>query len=222
MSGLTDYEAQNLLNYVVGKTAMPTLPTVSIALFTTAPTDAGTGGVEVTGGSYARVTTAGATWNAASGSHPSLISNSTAITFPTATASLGNVNSFGLYDAASAGNLLAWDYLGNFQWNQFTAAVGTPGVLTVPAHGYSVGDSLIANTEYGGDALPTLSGGSWTAINTIAASPVPTADTFALTGVNTTSTGGGSIRKVIIQTVPSGVQVSFAGGAPGQLVINSA
>jgi hypothetical protein len=217
MSGLTDYEAQNLLNYVVGKTAMPATPTVSVALFTAVGTDAGTGFTEVTGGSYARVTTAGGTWNAASGSHPSLISNSTAITFPTATASWGTVVAFGLYDAASAGNLLAWDYLGNFQWLQFSGNSASPCVLTAPAHGYATNDTVVVNTEYGGENLPATAG-SWTGLLTVT---LITADTFSA-GVNSTGTGGGSVRKVTQQSVPSGVQVSFAGGAPGQLVINSA
>jgi hypothetical protein len=60
MSGLSDYTAQNLLNYLGGSLAMPALPSVFLALFTAAPTsDAGTGGTEVSGGSYARPQIAG-------------------------------------------------------------------------------------------------------------------------------------------------------------------
>src|ERR1051326_4905328 len=116
MSGLSDYSAQNFLNYIVGKTAVPTLPTAFIALFTAVGTDANTGFTEVSGGSYARQSTSGATWNAASGSAPSTDSNAAAITFPTATANWGTVIAFGLFDALTVGNLLAWDYLGNFSW----------------------------------------------------------------------------------------------------------
>ena len=58
---LSDYTAENVLNYVTGNRATPSLPSVFMALFTAAPTsDAGTGGTEVSGGSYARVQVAGA------------------------------------------------------------------------------------------------------------------------------------------------------------------
>lgn len=67
MPGLSDYSAKNVLNYLTGSVAMPALPAVFLALFTTAPTsDAGTGGTEVSGGSYARVQVAGAVAAAAS------------------------------------------------------------------------------------------------------------------------------------------------------------
>lgn len=99
----TDYLENALLNHMHGKTAY-TMPTVYIALFTAAPSDAG-GGTEATGGAYARVATTGATWNAAaSGS----ASNASAITFPTASASWGTVTHFAEMDAATAGNMLRW------------------------------------------------------------------------------------------------------------------
>lgn len=88
---------------MLGKTAW-TMPTAYVGLFTAAPSDSG-GGTEVTGGSYARKSTAGADWNAASGGSTS---NANAITFVTATASWGTVTHFGIFDAATAGNLLRW------------------------------------------------------------------------------------------------------------------
>lgn len=60
MPGFSDYTAQAVLNWSTGGLAMPSLPAVWLALFTTAPTsDAGTGGTEVSGGSYARVQVGG-------------------------------------------------------------------------------------------------------------------------------------------------------------------
>jgi len=44
----------------------------------------------------------------------------------------------------------------------------------------------------------------------------------AAAGVNTTSTGSGEVRKVTSQAVASGVQVSFTGGSPGNLVLTLA
>lgn len=218
MTGFSDYAAQNGLNYIVGKTAVPTLPTVSVALFTAVGVDAGTGFTEVTGGSYARVTTSGATWNAASGSAPSVITNNTAITFPTATADwtgagASPVIAIGLYDAASAGNLLAWDYLGNFSWLPTTVSLASPGILTVKAHGYSAADPIIFSTEYGGTA-PTFSASNFTGVLKVVS---PATDSFsvtnAATAVNTSSTGSGMVRKIVQQLIPSGVQASFAASA---------
>lgn len=61
MAGLGDYGAQALLDWETGRAPMPTAPgNRFLALFTTAPTsDAGTGGTEVSGGSYARQQVAG-------------------------------------------------------------------------------------------------------------------------------------------------------------------
>jgi hypothetical protein len=103
MAGLSDYAENALLNHMLGDGAW-TSPTAYVALYTAAPTDAG-GGTEVTGGSYARVTTSGGTWQAPSGGTKT---NSAEIAFPTASASWGTVVAVGIFDASSGGNLLAW------------------------------------------------------------------------------------------------------------------
>ena len=69
-----------------------------LALFTVAPSEAG-GGTEVSGGSYARqVVTFGTPSNGS-------MSNSAALEFPTATANWGTAKAWGLFDAATSGNL---------------------------------------------------------------------------------------------------------------------
>lgn len=214
MSGMTDYSARKVLDHIVGKTSF-TMPTVWVGLFTVAPSDAG-GGTEVTGGSYARVATVGGNWNAAAGSAPASSSNSATLTFPTATADWTTVVAFGLFDASSAGNLLAWDYLGNFPWIPFSGTNASPSVLTAPAHGYSNGDSVVVTNEYGG-TLPAT-GGSWAGTKTVASAST---DTFTA-GVNTTGTGNGLVRKVATQAIPNGVTASFAGGSPGSLQLTQA
>lgn len=288
MSGLSDYTADNLLNYISGQLAFPSLPAVYLALFTTAPTsDSGSGATEVSGGSYARVQvggtgttnnttasgnatlhfastpawlTAGMTvrdatsssvipagttvlsttgttvvmsanatgggvgngdtivfsaFSAASASSgtepnttPAAVTNANAtVTFPQATANWGTVLAFGLYDASSSGNLIAWDYLGNYRWLPFSCTSASPGVLTSPAHGYSNADSVIVTTKYGG-TLPTT-GGSWSGALTVAN---VTTDTFTA-GVNTTGTGDGQVRKITQQSIPINVTASFATSA---------
>lgn len=99
----SDYAEAKILDHLSGKTSF-TMPTVYVGLYTAAPTDAG-GGTEVSGGSYARKSTAASDWAAAaSGS----TSNAATITFVTATGSWGTVTHFATFDASSAGNMLEW------------------------------------------------------------------------------------------------------------------
>jgi hypothetical protein len=103
----TDYAENKVLDHMTGKAAWGAV-TAYVGLFTAAPSDAG-GGTEVSGGGYARKATAAADWNAAAvGS----TTNANAITFATPTGSWGTVTHWGLFDAATAGNLLRWAALG--------------------------------------------------------------------------------------------------------------
>jgi hypothetical protein len=104
VAGLSNYYEGKILDHMFRNVAFTPPATVYVALFTTAPTDAG-GGTEVSGGGYARQAVS---FGAVSGGSPSQIANSAAVSFPVATASWGTVVAFGLYDAATAGNLLAW------------------------------------------------------------------------------------------------------------------
>jgi hypothetical protein len=233
VSGLTDYSATNLLNYLTAVAGTPATPTPYVALFTVAPaSDANpaTGQTEVTGGSYARISSAGK-WNTASNSSgsepsttPAFTSNSTTISFVTATADWGTVVAFGIYDSlAATTNLLAWDYLGNFSWLPATTSAASPMVVTSKAHGYSNGDIVVVTIKFGG-TLSTLSQGSFTGLLTVGA---VTTDTFTLAtsgavALNASTTGDMNVRKITSQSVPNGVQASFAGGTPGALVITSA
>lgn len=111
MAGKSSYLEAKLIDHTTGKTAY-TMPSVWVGLYTAAPTDAG-GGTEVstTSTGYARKSTAAADWTAASG-NPASASNANAITFATASGSWGTVTHFGLFDAASGGNMLRWGALG--------------------------------------------------------------------------------------------------------------
>ena len=218
MTGFTDRTSQGILNHIVGKTALYTLPTTYVALFTAVGTDAGTGFTEVSVGSYARVATAGADWNAASGSAPSLISNATTLTFPTATADWGSIIAMGLYDASTSGNLLAWDFFGNYAWLPATVSAASPAVITAKAHGFSAGDLVEWSIEYGG-VNPTFSASNFTGQLTVAS---PTTDTFTVTNaaaaVNTSATGNGMVRKLVAQSVNNGASAAFPAGS---LIIRS-
>lgn len=218
MTGFTDRTSQGILGHIVGKTAIYTLPTCHVALFTAVGNDAGTGFTEVAVGAYARVATAAADWSAASGSAPSTISNANTLTFPTATADWGTVIAFGLYDASTTGNLLAWDFFGNYAWAPVTVSAASPAVITAKAHGFSAGDLVEYTTEYGG-TVPTFSQSNFTGILTVAS---PATDTFTVTNsataVNTSATGSGMMRKLVGQAIASGAAAAFPAGS---LIITS-
>lgn len=211
MTGMTDYVAKHQLDWTVGKTAFPTLPTMSFGLFTAVGTDAGSGFTEVTGGSYARVTTAGADWNAASGSAPSTNSNANALNFPLSTAGWGDVIAWGMFDNSSGGNLLWWDFLGNDPWFPCTISLASPGIIT--AVGITAGSSptlvntakVVFTSEYGGALPAALVQYTQYAVAGLSA------DTFNV-GVNTATAAAAMVRQLTVQTIPINVTPSFAAG----------
>ncbi len=103
MANISTYAADKLLDALLRDVAY-TSTTTFVGLYTTDPTmPAGTGGVEVSGGSYVRERLDTLLSAAAAGS----ITNSTAVAWPTATASWGTIVGLGIFDAVTAGNLLA-------------------------------------------------------------------------------------------------------------------
>lgn len=116
VASFSDYFEAQILNWFKG-TAFPTAPTnLFIGLFSANPADAGTSGApqdgtEATGTSYARVSVAAATiWGAiAANGTAQKISTASAINFPTPGAGgWGTVTGIGIWDASTAGHLLAW------------------------------------------------------------------------------------------------------------------
>lgn len=109
MGSKSDAYEVDVLKATTGQatTILTTTPiTPYIALYTVAPTDS-TNGTEVTGGSYARVSSAAKWATPSAGS----VATNAVITFPTATADWGTVVAFRIMDAASAGNPLMWGAL---------------------------------------------------------------------------------------------------------------
>lgn len=96
---MSNYLENALINGTLRGTTYTAPTTVYVALFTSDPTDAGTG-TQVSGGSYARQSvTFAAPSNGASASNAD-------VTFPQATANWGTVGWIGIYDALTGGNLL--------------------------------------------------------------------------------------------------------------------
>jgi len=109
------------LNYLFTSTSV-TRPTAwYVALFTSNPAEDASGTeVSTSGTAYARQS---ATFTVSGNT----ASNSAAIEFPTATASYGTVTHIGVFDAASAGNLIAYAALTT------SKAIDTGDVMRLPA-----------------------------------------------------------------------------------------
>ncbi len=130
-SYMSNYIIDALINWMRG-TAFPSVPAnLYAAAFTVKPAADGTGGTEVSGGSYARVAlaTAAGSWTApATAGSNRQTKNNAAINFPTATTNWGTVVGIGWYDASSGGNLLWYDDLTSSQ------TVNSGFQLTVPVN----------------------------------------------------------------------------------------
>lgn len=96
---MSNYLENALINATLRNTSYTSPTTVYVSLFTSDPTDAGTG-TEVSGGSYARTAV---TFGAPSSG---VSTNSGDVTFPTATGTWGTVGWIGINDASTSGNLL--------------------------------------------------------------------------------------------------------------------
>ncbi|BDC37917.1 hypothetical protein [Paraburkholderia terrae] len=120
---------QAVLKHFLGVQAYTMPATVYVALFTTAPTmPAGTGGVEVAGGAYARQPIT----FSVTGSGPAAANNTALVQFPTATANWGTIVAAGLYDATTGGTLIDATPL------QVSKTIGTGDVFAVPSANYTV------------------------------------------------------------------------------------
>jgi hypothetical protein len=99
MAEISNFLENALINATLRNTTYTSVATVYVSLWTTDPTDAGSG-TEVSGGSYARTAV---TFAAPSNG---VTTNSADVTFPTATGSWGTVGWIGINDALTTGNLL--------------------------------------------------------------------------------------------------------------------
>jgi len=103
MGSFSDFWELEILDHVFGKGAY-TPPTIYVGLSTADPLDDKSGLAEPSGNGYARVQTAAGDWNAAAAG---ALDNANDIEFPQASGSWGTVTHFGLFDAATVGNMLA-------------------------------------------------------------------------------------------------------------------
>lgn len=123
MANASDYLESQVGTHLL-RTGSWTKPSaIYVALYTVMPAEAGTGGTEVTGGSYARVEhgPSDATWSAPVSGNGQF-SNIGTVQFPAPTANWGEVVGFGLLDASTGGNYL----IGNTFATPITINSGDP------------------------------------------------------------------------------------------------
>ncbi len=125
MANFSNYLENALINATLRNTSYTSPTTVYVGLFTSDPTDAGSG-TEVAGGSYARTAvTFGAPSNG-------VATNNADVTFPTATGSWGTITHIGIHDASTTGNLLYHSSL------TASKTVGTGDVFKISSGNLSV------------------------------------------------------------------------------------
>jgi len=103
MGSFSDYWENKILDHIFGK-GNYTPPTIYVGLSTADPTDAGPGLTEPNGNGYTRVQTFASDWSAAANG---TLDNAGNITFTQATGNWGTITHFALFNAATAGNMLA-------------------------------------------------------------------------------------------------------------------
>lgn len=112
----SDYLANSMIDLVFRAQAFSWPSTIYLALYTTVPSKADSGGTEVSGGSYARASiasslaalsgTQGVGTTSASSGTSGRITNNDDVSFASPTADWGDVEGEGIRDAATLGNLL--------------------------------------------------------------------------------------------------------------------
>ena len=107
MGSFSDAYETKIMNALFGNDTIPALTTVYLALYTTAPSDTGSAGVEVSGNNYVR-----ARVGMSSATTAATIKNLSTATFQTCTsAAWGTVSSFGLWTDTQTGTMVFWSTL---------------------------------------------------------------------------------------------------------------
>lgn len=125
MSAMTDYLRNKILDHVLNGVSYATPASLWLGLFTTETTPDGSGN-EVSGGSYAReqMTFTSISFGSAT--------NAADIFFPTATAPWYSIPYFGVFDAASGGNMLFYGKFNN------AAFINTGNVYFIPTNSFII------------------------------------------------------------------------------------
>lgn len=213
MAGFSSYLEGKVLDHVFGNTAYSAPGTLYVGLYTTLPNNAGSGGTEVSGGSYARVAVTNNTtnWPNASGNDPATKSNGTSITFPAATANWGDVVGVGIFDASSGGNLLG---LESFIVTPYVfTALASNDTLTIPGYTPSNGQTVRLLYAIGGTVPTGLAIETTYYIISSSGNTCQLSLTAGGAAINITADGSGLIASYTPKTISNGTTASYAVGA---------
>ena len=213
MAGFTNYAEGKILDLIFGNTSYSVPATLYCALFTVTPADDGTGGTEVTGGSYARVAVTNNTTNFPNATlgNPSVKQNGTAITFTTATADWGTVVGMGFYDASSSGNLIAWSPLTGTSYAY--TALASSNVFTAPGSAFSNTNTVRLLFDLGGTTPSGVSIGTTYYIVSASGTTFKLSATSGGSEIDITTDGSGRIALLTSKTIQNGDTASFATSA---------
>lgn len=201
-----DYAKTAILNHFFKGTVYTQPTNLYVGLSTTDLLHDGSGLTEVSGSAYARVNVNA--WTISSNQ----VSNTNAISFPTATGSWGTPIQWFLADASSAGNLIA---RGPIVYPNtlvpFVADHGTPDAIYVPSLGFTNGQ----NVRFYGQSLPSPISGN-TSYFVVSANTTNDSFQISLTSggaaVVLTADGHGFVGQDFAQAVVLNNTVSFAIG----------
>lgn len=140
MSGFTDYLENKILDAILRNVSYAAPSTIYLGLYTNTTDDTGQG-IEVGGGSYARQGLTSA-FPAATGTTGS-VSNSSNITFTTASANWGTVSDVALLEANNQKSFANTDI-----------NTGTD-VITITSHGFTTADPVSISRSGGAGTFPT-------------------------------------------------------------------
>lgn len=184
-----------------------------VGLYTVTPNDAGTGGTEVSGGSYARqaITSGTGTWAAPAGSGTS---NSADVVFPAATADWGTIKSAALHSAATAGTILYVLPMISGNYMNFAVSDTTNDDIVCPSHGFAAGNAVRFFAV--GGTLPTglVEDTIYYVIATgLTTSTFRVSATAGGTAVDITAVGSGEVAKDASRQVLTGDTLTFSAGS---------
>jgi hypothetical protein len=203
----SDYYENKIIDHLFRNQAFTPPTTVYVSLHSGRPGD--TGANEISGGGYARqaVTLTAASGGASENSAAVSFSNMPAVT----------VVAFGLWDASTAGNLLAWGWLQPSGGYQKLFVVRSADLasddITSPSHGLAANDRVVFESLLE-QSLPTgLSMGTVYFVT-----GTPATDTFRVSttqggsAVDITAVGSGLLLKVTPKTTNAGDTFQFPTG----------
>ena len=177
---------------------------VHVSAHTGNPTE--TGANEVAVGNYARqavATGASSGWAASSNG---ITDNVSAITFPAATVAWGDVVGIGIWDAATAGNLLEAFWLTNEGW-AFTGA-NAGDLITAFGHTFANGDRVVLQPQLDSVIPAGLSADTIYYVISVSGGTLQLSLTAGGAAIVLTGDGGGAIHK--LQVKPIGVNDIFS------------